>query len=809
MYQNYCIMNITTHLKKYLWIPVCVGAAFRVQAQIANPYNKNLLVNTRLDYTQPASSVQTLAQPLHGLLQAQVNLNQLALIYTPNLDFIGQDAFKIVVENGSNDTLNFNVNVTQGTIITKDDYVLINENQVITLDVLQNDVSLANRPQLHALPLVNFGTASIENNQIRFVPQAGFTGMAHVQYAACNELNQCATGQVHVRIAPSTLPTTSTATVFAANGRKTIIALPATDFVLQTPPIGGTLQAIQAGVFEYTPTAQFTGSDPMTFVQSANGATKIHIVQAEVLTAHTPRALRDDYAYTSGSRPVTIPVLQNDAGGATALTHISAVTGGTATINAAQNAVIFTPDPTFTGLSGFQYTVQGSSEIGTARVLISDFAPIAPSFRLKAAAGVPLVLNYKVPINNYSFSILNTASQGTVQYFETFNGQLAGQTVQGNRLLIYTPNLNAQLDNFSVEYCASGFCRTVQIDMDIDAHNATNCVGDCVWTGDANADGMVDMGDILTIAQAMGEKGTARNNPSLLFLPQTATDWKQSGLNGNNLKHADTDGDGMVTAADTVAVSHFWGKKRAIVAQNEGFSVENLELTAIPAQRTLHPGDTLLLYLTIPNTALNVSGYQFTLGFNASWVNTPSLRVDFANQWMGETDATLGFVRTSNQQIEVGLGVAAARATSGYGTVGILRGIIEDDVNCCAKTSRYQVRLNFKNAWVQTESGVRLKLKTNDINIPIEEKPKSYFIDNQLAVFPNPATEDLHVYLDDETTFITEMNLFNLTGQIVAQQQDLKTRHLDLKTNALQTGMYLLRAKTSKGYLTKKIQIAQ
>jgi hypothetical protein len=213
--------------------------------------------------------------------------------------------------------------------------------------------------------------------------------------------------------------------------------------------------------------------------------------------------------------------------------------------------------------------------------------------------------------------------------------------------------------------------------------------------------------------------------------------------------------------------------------------------------------------LTLPNAALNVSGYQFALGFNASWLNPASLRVDFANQWMSETGATLGFVRTSNQQIEVGLGVAAARATSGYGTVGILRGIVEEDVACCSKTSRYQVHLNFKNAWVQTESGVRLKLKTNDINIPIEEKPKSYFIDNQLAVFPNPATEDLHVYLDDETTFITEMNLFNLTGQIVAQQQDLKTRHIDLKTNALQTGMYLLRAKTSKGYLTKKIQIAK
>jgi hypothetical protein len=307
----------------------------------------------------------------------------------------------------------------------------------------------------------------------------------------------------------------------------------------------------------------------------------------------------------------------------------------------------------------------------------------------------------------------------------------------------------------------------------------------------------------------MGEKGTLRSSNNLSWQPQTATDWQQLGINGNNLKHADTNGDGMITAADTVAVNQFWGKKRAIIAQNEGFLVDNLELIAIPAQRELHPGDTLLIYLTVPNAALNVSGYQFALGFNASWLNPASLKVEFGNQWMDQNDAALGFYRISNQQIEVGLGLAAARAASGYGTVGILKGIVEDDVTCCSKTSRYKVELNFKNAWLQTESGVRLKLKTNNVTIPIIEKPKPYLIDNQLAVFPNPATDNVHVYLDDETTFISEITVFNLTGQTVIQGTGLQAHHIDLKTNMLQAGTYILRAKTTTGYLTKKIHISK
>jgi Secretion system C-terminal sorting domain/Dockerin type I domain len=375
--------------------------------------------------------------------------------------------------------------------------------------------------------------------------------------------------------------------------------------------------------------------------------------------------------------------------------------------------------------------------------------------------------------------------------------------------LVYTPNFNAELDRFSINYCVDAACEAVQLTVDIANVNHVSCVGDCVWAGDANADGTVDMADILTIAKAMGEKGKARIETELVWLPQKASNWTQKGDNGNNLKHADTNGDGIITAADTVAVSQFWGQKRAIVAQNEGFTIDNLELTAIPAQNSLHAGDTLLLYLSVPNTALNAAGYQFTLGYNASWVNPASLSVEFANQWMNDDAAALGFYRTSGQQIEVGFGLVGARTASGRGTVGILRGIIEEDVTCCAKTSRYKVELNFKNAWLQTESGVRLKLKTNNVTIPIIEKPKPYLIDNQLAVFPNPATDELHVYLDDETNFISEITLFNLTGQAIVQQQDLKTRLIDLKTNDLKTGMYLLRAKTTTGYLTKKINIAK
>ena len=94
--------------------------------------------------------------------------------------------------------------------------------------------------------------------------------------------------------------------------------------------------------------------------------------------------------------------------------------------------------------------------------------------------------------------------------------------------------------------CADTYTQTVTID---DA---------CVWPGDTNADGTVNILDWLAIGLAYDATGTARVDQNIDYNAKVATDFATS-FGGDifpdiNHKHADCNGDGTVNGADTVAI---------------------------------------------------------------------------------------------------------------------------------------------------------------------------------------------------------------------------------------------------------------
>jgi hypothetical protein len=85
------------------------------------------------------------------------------------------------------------------------------------------------------------------------------------------------------------------------------------------------------------------------------------------------------------------------------------------------------------------------------------------------------------------------------------------------------------------------------------------CFDDCIWAGDTNFDGIVNMEDLLPIGLCMGEVGIPRQdvNLSAQWYGQYGDDW--SPYAPMDLKHLDTDGDSIITALDTVAINNFYG----------------------------------------------------------------------------------------------------------------------------------------------------------------------------------------------------------------------------------------------------------
>ncbi len=154
---------------------------------------------------------------------------------------------------------------------------------------------------------------------------------------------------------------------------------------------------------------------------------------------------------------------------------------------------------------------------------------------------------------------LDVRQLGITSFEEFKNGE--AKTVD----MVYSTHFDAEKDNFEQvsliyeevpkikNWYKSGFVSGSCLQP--------KCVGDCIWPGDANNDGIVDHFDLLAIGAGFGAEGIARITDRT-WSPQTGGNWTQSLKDGTNFKYLDTDGNGKVDEADLELVKLHFGKYR-------------------------------------------------------------------------------------------------------------------------------------------------------------------------------------------------------------------------------------------------------
>lgn len=95
------------------------------------------------------------------------------------------------------------VTLVRGGPSTLSDYAETTEDAAILINVLANDNDqISGGVTLVAVDAPDYGTAVIENNQIRYTPAAGQYGVDAFTYTAANEVNKTNTAQVFVSVRP-------------------------------------------------------------------------------------------------------------------------------------------------------------------------------------------------------------------------------------------------------------------------------------------------------------------------------------------------------------------------------------------------------------------------------------------------------------------------------------------------------------------------------------------------------------------------------------------------------------------------------
>ncbi|RMG18812.1 MAG: hypothetical protein D6730_22410 [Bacteroidetes bacterium] len=200
--------------------------------------------------------------------------------------------------------------------------------------------------------------------------------------------------------------------------------------------------------------------------------------------------------------------------------------------------------------------------------------------------------------------------------------------------------------------------------------------GDCVWPGDVNTDGYVDIIDFISLGVVQGRQGPARPQASSEYAAQEAPDWQQyfppthRWAAGLDLKYADCDGNGQIDLLADGQVIRQNASQRLRQTAGPGSGTVSISLQS--PQDVIQNGDTLFFDVVLSglndNYIQHVHSLAFELSYNLPLSHPPFLQSE--NSWLGSDGtqlASISLLNPQRQSIQHGLVRYSSTAINGRG----------------------------------------------------------------------------------------------------------------------------------------------
>lgn len=213
---------------------------------------------------------------------------------------------------------------------------------------------------------------------------------------------------------------------------------------------------------------------------------------------------------------------------------------------------------------------------------------------------------------------------------------------------------------------------------------------DCVWPGDADNNSAVNHHDLLYLGLAYGTTGPARSGGNIDWEGQDCPAWAQSTATRQvNYKNIDANGDGVVNAADTVAIVQNWSRVIDPTRHNPfdaplGNPTGNPEPPFTILSDTLAPGQAIALPMFLGSEDMPVDsiyGLAFSISYDPRKIQ-PNPTFFAVSSWLGDTSNLLWLQRNFPQQgrLDVAITRTDGLPVTGWGYIGDVFVIIEDDI---------------------------------------------------------------------------------------------------------------------------------
>lgn len=765
--------------------------------------------------------------PQHGTFQwVQAPPFNYTLTYNPQEDFIGTDFMRLWIWNSGSSWsyLDVHITVEPAQVNAVRDFASTNINTPVQINVLDNDFSSNGTLILAHIPLVNGGSASFVpgSNYLTFTPATNYVGLTYLNYVVCDGAGTCDNGTVSISVmSTDPSPTTDTLSIFTKKNQAQAVLVPSSYTLLQGPAHG--TYSASGNVPLYTPANNYVGSDLMVF---SHGGSQT-IVAIKVLNLSTNTFAFDDIQHITSYQQAEFNILENDVFQNTGCLTMTQPDFGTLTHSGYGN-VTYTPPAGFSGVARFTYTAcppmnPGFSETATVLIYVSNYQPAATTFNMSTPKRTPLVISYDAPIQDFNFQITNQGDLGQVIYFPgDVDTTIYDREIKGYNLLLYIPNstIDEGQDEFEVSYCTlnpdgdCAFDMSVKVEIEIlniGQGDEPMCFGDCVWAGDTNFDGVVSMEDLLPLGYNMGEVGSARPNVTFdQWYGQYADNWNNIFAQSSvDLKHLDTDGDSIVSALDTTAISLFYGKTHFLVPAEIPYYPFIVQLQG---DLFASPGDLVELDIvmgTASNPAKDVYGFTFNFPYNTFIFEPESVHANFGgNSWLSYNSPVLHMQKNNlNGLLATGYTRTSGLAASGHGEIGKLSFIVSDDLNGFrTDDDMIAVTIGGSTSRAMNANGQMAGLAVEPVTLYIQlKKQDTPLAADQLKAYPNPTGDLLNIHLNGGREF-EKIAVYNLMGQQM-MAYDMQSNKTQLDVSYLVDGLYIVTAFTRDGAVSQKFEV--
>jgi CshA-type fibril repeat protein len=585
------------------------------------------------------------------------------LAYVPNANFNGTDTITYTISDGKGGTSTATVTVTVAPAndppVASNDTATTDEDTLVTIPVLTNDTDIDGDPLTVTAASSPNGTVTINaDGTISYTPNANFNGTDTITYTISDGKGGTSTATVTVTVNPvNDAPVAVPDSITTAEDTPVTIPVLGNDSDPEGDPLtvtaatspNGTVTINPDGTIRYTPNANFSGTDTITYtISDGKGGTSTATVTVTVNPVNDPPVAVNDNASTNEDTPVTIPVLANDTdveGNPLTVTNANAVSG-TVTINP-DGTIRYTPNANFNGTDTITYTISdGNGGFSTATVTVTvnpvNDAPVAIDDAATTREDTPVT----IPVLANDFDV--DGDPLTVTAASAPNGTV---TINADGTITYTPNRDFNgndLITYTITDGKGGFSTvTIGVTVTVVASNDPPvAVNDTAATNEDTpvtipvlANDSDPEGNPLTVTAA-----TAANGVVVVNANGTVSYTPNANFNGTDtITYTVSDGQGGFSTA-TVTVTVIPVNDRPVAANDTASTNEDTPVTIpVLANDSDIDGDPLTVTTaTAPNGTVTINA-DGTISYtpNANFNGTDTITYTISDGNGGTATATV------------------------------------------------------------------------------------------------------------------------------------------------------------------------